>query len=78
MLWCHPGTCVTEKSKLTTEWTETLEGGANRLVGARAETIVLAVRAIEKRPPVVKPGLIYGDGRAADRIARLIQRHLDR
>lgn len=68
--------CVTLRD--TTEWTETLEGGANRLVGARAETIVLAVRAIERKPPVVKPGLVYGDGRAAERIARLIQGHLHR
>lgn len=26
MLWCQPGTWVTEKSKLTTEWTETTSG----------------------------------------------------
>lgn len=66
--------CVTLRD--TTEWLETLEGGANRLVGASAQTIVLAVRAIEKRPPKVKPRLIYGDGRTAERIARLIQAHL--
>ncbi|MEO8501965.1 MAG: UDP-N-acetylglucosamine 2-epimerase (non-hydrolyzing) [Vicinamibacteria bacterium] len=66
--------CVTLRD--TTEWQETLEGGANRLVGASAQTIVLAVRAIEKRPPKVKPGLVYGDGHTAERIARLIQAHL--
>ena len=66
--------CVTLRD--TTEWLETLEGGANRLVGASAQTMVLAVRAIERRPPKVKPGLIYGDGRTAERVARVIQGHL--
>ena len=66
--------CVTLRD--TTEWTETLEGGANRLVGADAATIVLAIRAIERKPPRVKAGRIYGDGRTADRIARLIERFL--
>ena len=66
--------CVTLRD--TTEWTETLEGGANRLVGARAETLVLAIRAIEKKPPAVKPGRIYGDGKSAERIALSIRRYL--
>ncbi len=66
--------CVTLRD--TTEWTETLEGGANRLVGARAETIVLAARAIEKKPPKVRPGRVYGDGRSAERIALSIDRYL--
>jgi UDP-N-acetylglucosamine 2-epimerase len=66
--------CLTLRD--TTEWMETLEGGANRLVGASAQTIILAVKAIERRPPRVKPGRIYGDGRTAERIARLIQSHL--
>ena len=68
--------CVTLRD--TTEWMETLLGGANRLVGAKAETIVLAVRAIEKNPPKVRPGRIYGDGRSAERIARVIDQHLGR
>ena len=66
--------CVTLRD--TTEWMETLEGGANRLVGADAETIIRAIRAIERRPPKVRPGRIYGDGRSAERIARLIEQHL--
>lgn len=68
--------CITLRT--TTEWTETLKDGANRLVGARAEAMVRAVRAVEKNPPRVKPGKIYGDGHASERIARLIKRHLDR
>jgi UDP-N-acetylglucosamine 2-epimerase len=68
--------CLTLRD--TTEWMETLEGGANRLVRADAQAIVRAVHAIEKNPPKVKPGLIYGDGRTAARIARRIERYLGR
>jgi UDP-N-acetylglucosamine 2-epimerase len=67
--------CVTLRD--TTEWTETLKGGANRLVGAKEKAIVRAIRMIERNPPVVKPGLVYGDGRTADRIALSIRRYLD-
>jgi len=67
--------CITLRD--TTEWMETLEGGANRLVGADAKTIVLAVRAIERKQPKVKPGVTYGDGRTAERIARRIAAYLE-
>ena len=66
--------CITLRD--TTEWTETLVGGANRLVGSKARTILLAVRTIERKRPKVNPGLVYGDGRSAERISRLIERHL--
>jgi len=62
--------CVTLRD--TTEWTETLKGGANRLAGPGARSILLAVRAIERKPPKVKPGRTYGDGRSAEKIARII------
>ena len=66
--------CVTLRD--TTEWTETLEGGANRLTGARPRSIMSAIRAIEKVPPVVRPGRIYGDGRSSARIAAAIKAYL--
>lgn len=66
--------CLTLRD--TTEWVETLKGGANRLVGAGERAIVRAIQAIERKPPRVQPGLVYGDGRTASRIARLIQEHL--
>jgi len=47
-------------------------------VGAKAATIVRGVRAVEKNPPEVKPGTIYGDGRTAERIARAIKAFLER
>ncbi len=68
--------CLTLRD--TTEWTETLKGSANRLVGTKPESIIRAVRTIEKNPPKVKPGLIYGDGRTAERIARSIKSYLAR
>ena len=68
--------CLTLRD--TTEWMETLRGGANRLVGAKPERIIRAVRMIERNPPKVNPGLIYGDGRTAERIARSIRIYLAR
>lgn len=67
--------CLTLRD--TTEWTETTGGGANRLVGASSVAIVRAVRAVERTPPAVKPGSIFGDGRTAPRIAALIQSWLE-
>jgi UDP-GlcNAc3NAcA epimerase len=67
--------CITIRG--STEWTETLKGGGNRLVRARPDAILRAARHIEKKPPVVAPGKIYGDGRTAERIAAAIDRHLE-
>jgi UDP-GlcNAc3NAcA epimerase len=59
--------CVTLRDE--TEWTETVEAGWNRLVGSDPESII---EALASRPvPASHPDL-YGDGRAAERIAALI------
>jgi UDP-GlcNAc3NAcA epimerase len=59
--------CVTLRT--TTEWVETVETGWNRLVGTDPDLIVQAVR--EARTPAERP-VLYGDGRAAERIASLL------
>jgi UDP-GlcNAc3NAcA epimerase len=59
--------CITLRT--TTEWVETLETGWNRLVGTDPDLIVQAVR--EARAPTERP-VLYGDGRASERIADLL------
>ena len=59
--------CVTLRE--TTEWVETLEHGWNRLAGSDPDRIVTAVR--DAAMPAEHPPL-YGDGRAADRIAEAL------
>jgi UDP-GlcNAc3NAcA epimerase len=59
--------CITLRT--TTEWVETVEAGWNRLVGTDPAQIVEAVRAAGPGP--THPEL-YGDGRAADRMADLL------
>lgn len=55
--------CVTLRD--STEWTETVEAGWNRLTGADPARIAAASRIV---PPSDRPPL-YGDGHAAERIA---------
>jgi UDP-N-acetylglucosamine 2-epimerase len=62
--------CVTLRD--TTEWTETLARGRNRLAGADPRRIASALRAarrLRKRPLL---GRAYGGGKASERIARVI------
>jgi UDP-N-acetylglucosamine 2-epimerase len=59
--------CITLRS--STEWAETVEAGWNYLVGDDPERILAAVR--HAAPAAERPPL-YGDGRAAERIADLL------
>lgn len=60
--------CVTLREE--TEWVETLEGGWNVLAGADTERILAAAR----RPrPQGTPPPVFGDGHAAERMARLLE-----
>ncbi len=59
--------CVTLRNE--TEWVETVETGWNTLVGTDPGRIVAAAR--EARRPAERPP-VYGDGHAAERIARII------
>jgi UDP-N-acetylglucosamine 2-epimerase (non-hydrolysing) len=59
--------CVTMRDQ--TEWTETVDAGWNTLVGADTDRIQIALADADDPPP--KPDL-YGDGQAADRIAKIL------
>jgi UDP-N-acetylglucosamine 2-epimerase (non-hydrolysing) len=59
--------CITLREE--TEWPETVETGWNLLVGARKKEILRAVRKFE---PKGRPAMAFGDGHAAERIARLV------
>jgi UDP-GlcNAc3NAcA epimerase len=61
--------CVTLRE--STEWVETVEAGWNVLAGTDAASVAAAVA--EAAPPEEHPPL-YGDGRAAERIAELLVR----
>lgn len=61
--------CLTLRS--TTEWPETVQAGWNRLVNVDREAIQTAVRSWEPRG--VPPEGLFGDGRAAERIAELLE-----
>jgi UDP-N-acetylglucosamine 2-epimerase len=67
--------CVTLRD--TTEWVETLEARANRLVGADAGRLVRAVTALETARPRWGASRVYGDGRAAEATAAVVARFLE-
>jgi UDP-N-acetylglucosamine 2-epimerase (non-hydrolysing)/UDP-GlcNAc3NAcA epimerase len=67
----HGVPCITLRD--TTEWVETVAGGFNRLVGmdpGRARAALEDLAMPEERPPV------YGDGRAADRVADALEAYV--
>jgi len=59
--------CVTLREQ--TEWTETVESGWNRLVGADAEALATAVSTAS--PPASHPAC-YGEGRSGEKILELL------
>jgi UDP-N-acetylglucosamine 2-epimerase len=65
--------CVTLRD--TTEWTETVELGWNRLVGLDAQRALAALNGIQ--PPASRPEL-YGGGQAARRVVEALERWVSR
>jgi UDP-GlcNAc3NAcA epimerase len=63
--------CVTIRSE--TEWTETLQGGWNRLVFENLESTL--ADALQKTPTTYHQN-IYGDGNAAKEIVTIIEKYL--
>ena len=60
--------CVTLREE--TEWIETVESGWNTLVGADRDAIAAAILSAAR--PALRP-ILYGDGKAAERIARIVE-----
>lgn len=59
--------CLTLRDE--TEWVELVDAGWNRVVGTEASTIVKSARDILESPLIRSEAELYGDGRAAERIA---------
>jgi len=66
--------CVTLRE--STEWTETLVHGANRLAGTSPARMLRALRSIERRRPRWKVTRVYGEGRAAEATVDVVVRFL--
>lgn len=69
-LWGVP--CVTLREE--TEWTETIEEGWNRLVGARHDEILEAIADFH---PTAPRRFSYGDGHASEKIVRILEEALE-
>ncbi len=70
-LWGVP--CVTLREE--TEWTETVEEGWNRLVGADKEKIL---EAISDFHPTAPRQFSYGDGNASAKIVEILESHFEK
>jgi len=66
--------CITMRDQ--TEWLETIEAGANQLVGASVEAITSAVDRIMNNPPFNTGVMPYGRGNAANLIVELFSAKL--
>jgi UDP-N-acetylglucosamine 2-epimerase len=55
-----------------TEWEETLRGGWNVLVGTRTERVLEAVDGMRTRKPSERNARLFGDGKAAGKIVRIL------
>jgi len=67
--------CITLRD--STEWTETVEAGVNQIVGADAEKIAQAIRAVEEKYDEIKErfkGKPFGDGNAAKKIVEILKK----
>ena len=66
--------CVTLRD--STEWAETVASGANQVAGTHPRKILSAVRRLQRLRPRWRAARVYGNGRAAERIAEIIRRFL--
>ncbi|NWG04157.1 MAG: UDP-N-acetylglucosamine 2-epimerase (non-hydrolyzing) [Syntrophaceae bacterium] len=62
--------CLTLREE--TEWVETIKSGWNQLVGIERKKIVQAVHDLEKKRPFKRGGMIFGEGRASEKIVRIL------
>ncbi len=67
-IYCLGTPCITLREQ--TEWVETVDAGWNVLVGADRRQILQAIESFA--PPDERP-LLYGDGRAAERIVDTLE-----
>jgi UDP-N-acetylglucosamine 2-epimerase (non-hydrolysing) len=65
--------CVTLRD--STEWTESVDSGAN-VLATRPRRIRAALARFEERRPRWRAAAVYGDGRAAERIAAIVARFI--
>jgi UDP-GlcNAc3NAcA epimerase len=63
--------CITTRNE--TEWTELVDAGYNKLVGAETEKIVEGIKIFLKKAPSFDKSL-YGDGNTAGKIIEILKR----